>query len=90
VTLTPGTAYYVTFEGGDASGGTIYFLQNAPSNAMLDIMPGGKNCYGVTYNGSYTTANTTRYALGLITDQEDDGTGGGGTGMLFRAQGVNN
>jgi hypothetical protein len=75
VTLTPGTAYYVTFEGGDASGGTIYFLQNAPSNAMLDIMPGGKNCYGVTYAGSYTTANTTRYAIGLITDQEDDGTG---------------
>lgn len=82
VTLTAGTAYYVTFEGGDASGGTIYFLQNAPSNGLLDIMPGGKNFYGVTYAGSYTTATTTRYALGLITDQEDDGTGGSGGGRL--------
>lgn len=79
VELTAGTDYYVTFEGNDATGGTIYFLENAPSNAALDILPGGKNCFGVTYAGSYTEANTTRYNIGLILDQLDDGAGGGTT-----------
>lgn len=80
VNLTAGTDYYVTFEGNDATGGTIFFVQNIPANGMLDQISGGKNCYGFTYAGSYSAANTTRYWIGLMIDQLDDGTSTGGGG----------
>jgi len=82
--LAAGTAYYIGVEGQDATGATVYY-HTAPSAGALGCMPGGTNCFGFTYAGSYSDANTTIYALGLITDQEDDGTGGGSGGSLARA-----
>jgi len=80
VTLTVGTAYYLTIEARDATGMTVPYLGSGLSLAMLDVCPGGQDCYGVTHNGtsytSYTSANAVRrYGIGLLTDQEDDGTG---------------
>jgi hypothetical protein len=74
--LTPGADYYVGIEGQDATGGIIYYSTGV-SNAMLGAMPGGTTTYGFTYAGSYADADTTLYSIGLLTDQEDDGTGGG-------------
>lgn len=93
VTLAAGTAYYVTMEATDTTGGVINHLGSGVSQAMLDVCPGGQNFYGVTYaSGSYTeylTANAVRrYGIGLITDQEDDGTGGGGGGGRSPIQGL--
>lgn len=73
VNLTAGKDYYVTIEGTDVTGGTIYFIQNIPAVAQLDQISGGRNCYGFTYAGSWVAANTTRYMLGLILDQFDNG-----------------
>lgn len=85
VQLTPGTDYYITLEGNDATGGDLLGFGNIVSVASLRSLTADENCYGVTYAGSYTsytTANAVRrYNIGLITDQEDDGTGGGG-GLL--------
>lgn len=81
VNLAAGTEYYMTLEGTDATGFTIYYLLNGPTGCAA-LMPGGANCYGITYNGSYTEAATTRYEIGLLTDQEDDGSGGSGGGLL--------
>lgn len=92
VTLSAGTDYYITMEGTDATGGTLHGLTAGVSQAMLGAVSGGQNCYGVTHNGSaYTTYlsadNVRRYGIGLITDQEDDGTGGGGGGMRLVGHG---
>lgn len=76
--LTAGTDYYVDIEGTDATNSTITLIDNIPAVAHLDQLSGGQNCYGVTYAGSYVAANTTRYAIGLMIDQLDDGSGGGG------------
>jgi hypothetical protein len=81
VTLTAGSDYYVGMEGQDATGGIIYYATGV-SNAMLGCMPGGTTTYGFTYAGSYSDANTTLYAIGLLTDQEDDGASAGGGGLL--------
>lgn len=77
ITCAAGDVLYFGFEGTDATGGTLYFI-TAVSNAMLGCLPGGINCHGFTYAGSFSDATTTLYAVWLITDQEDDGTGGGG------------
>ena len=84
-TLAAGTGYYVTMNGTDATGGVLYGFNNGVSQAMLGASPGGTNCFGVTHNGTaytnLTTANAvTRYHIGLITDQEDNGVGAGGSG----------
>lgn len=78
VTLDISTAYYITMEATDTTGGSIPYLGSGVSQAMLDVCPGGQNFYGVTYaSGSYTaylTANAVRrYGIGLLTDQEDNG-----------------
>jgi hypothetical protein len=75
--LAVGTAYYIGVEGQDATGATVYY-HTFPSSGALGAMPGGTGCFGFTYAGSYSDANTTIYAISLVTDQEDDGTGGGG------------
>ena len=81
-TPTVGTAIYLLMEGTDATGGTIFFAQNAPSNATLDMLPGGKDCSGVTYTSpTYTPVTTTRYGIHLLSDQEDDGAGGSSGGV---------
>lgn len=81
VNLSAGTAYYITMNGADATGGILYGMTNGVSTAMLACMPGGTNCYGMTHNGTdytnLTTANAVgRYHIGLMTDQEDNGVGG--------------
>lgn len=84
VTLAAGTDYYMLLEGNSATSCTMNTIINIPEQAMLDMLPGGQNCYGVSYAGSYSTATTTRYAIGLLTDQEDDGTGGSSGGGMVR------
>ena len=76
VTLVGGTDYYVSFEGTDVTGGTLYQMVNIPAVAQLDGISGGKNCYGFAYAGSWAAANTTRNQIGLILDQFDSGGGG--------------
>jgi hypothetical protein len=83
VNLVGGTDYYISFEGTDATGGTLYQMTNIPAVAQLDGISGGQNCYGFNYAGSWVAANTTRNQLGLILDQFDNGAGGGGGGTEF-------
>lgn len=89
LSLAAGVGLYLTMEGTDATGGTLNGLTAGVSQAMLGAVSGGQNCYGVTHNGAayttYLTANNVRrYGIGLITDQEDDGTGGGGGDTVTR------
>jgi hypothetical protein len=69
VILAAGTDYYALVTGNSATATTIYQIASIPSNAMLDQLSGGKNCYGTSYNASYTDVDTSRYAIGLIFDQ---------------------
>lgn len=80
VNLAAGTDYYVLLEqSASASSDTIRYLQSIPETQQLDQLDGGRNCYGTTHNGtSYTDNNLTRFAIGVLYDQLDDGTGGAG------------
>jgi hypothetical protein len=80
VTLAAGTDYYAVVTGNSATATTCYQIASIPSNAMLDQLSGGKNCYGTSYNAGYTDVDTSRYAIGLVVDQYDDGAGGAGGG----------
>lgn len=76
-TLAANTDYIVSHDGVSAT--TNYCMQiTVPSNAHLDQLPGGAGCYGYTLSsGTWSAANTTRYAIGIIYDQIDTGGGGG-------------
>ena len=78
-TPTVGTAYYITMEGNDASGGTLRKFTSGPSNAALGALPGGTGFSAVTHDGtSYSATDTDCYNIALLTDQEDDGASAGG------------
>ena len=85
VTLTRNTAYRVAIGSTGANGGTIQGF-NAGSNAVLDAC-GNKDTYSSTAatqtptgTGDWTDTNTTRYMIGLVIGEIDDGAGTGGGG----------
>jgi hypothetical protein len=81
-TPTVGADYYLMAVGADATGATLFGWATGVAGQCA-ALPGGANCFGATYAGSFATSNTTRNEIGLITDQEDDGASAGGGGMQF-------
>ena len=81
VSLVKDTAYRLVVKPTTTTGVNIKEI-TAESIAMLDQLPGGRNCFRTsrTDAGAWTdTATTVQiYGLSMIFDQVDDGVGGGG------------
>ena len=73
--LAAGVDYYVLLEGNSATTCSINLINGVPTNAQLDQISGGKNCYGTSWNGGYSDINTSRYGIGILYDGLDDGAG---------------
>lgn len=79
VTLQPSTWYRLIITPSSASNCPIYFL-DMPTAAAMAALDGGTLCYATARvdSGAWTNTDTKRYALGLLIDQVDIPSGGGG------------
>lgn len=62
VSISANTDYYISFEPTTANNLTMYYY-TAESNARLDLMPGCKELFVATHNGTSWTDRDTGYAL---------------------------
>jgi hypothetical protein len=82
--LSANTVYRVVLKPGATGNATIYDWDLPVATDILDVLPGGKNCYGTSRvdAGSWTddTDANKRYLIGVFLDAFDDGAGGSGGG----------
>jgi len=84
VSLLANHTYYISILATGA-GSVTFFYFDVPANADLAPMAFGINGYEANrHGGAWTTVTTRRPMAGIRVSSLDDGTGGGGSGMLFQ------